>query len=147
MSLTLDYLMGSSRFRRLCDRQREEAAGRFGLKRIELDVLLFLANNAPCDTARDMAELRGLAKSNISTAVESLMVGGYLTARVDEQDRRLTHLSLTEKAGPAVREGQQMQQELFARLLRGVSPEDRAALERVGETMGENLKEVLEHGI
>ena len=49
----------------------------------ELDVLLFLANNPDYDTARDIAEFRSLAKSQVSQAVELLAAednGGFLGA-------------------------------------------------------------------
>lgn len=44
-----------------------------GLNRMELDVLLFLANNPEQDTAAAMVRLRGLSKSHVSAAVEELV--------------------------------------------------------------------------
>ena len=45
---------------------------RMGWNMAEVHVLLFLANNPGRDTARDVATLRGLAKSQVSQAVELL---------------------------------------------------------------------------
>ena len=105
MHLLSELLMGASQFKKLYESQCENILCRFSLKQIELDILLFLANNPPYDTARDIAELRGLAKSNLSTAIERLSGDGYLTSRVDPRDRRFAHLSLTEKARPVVSQG------------------------------------------
>lgn len=141
MSVTLRFLVEGNRLRRAYARRCDRVAEQFSLKRIELDVLVFLKNNAPLDTARDIAELRGLAKSNLSTAVESLTAGGYLEQRPDPADRRKVHLVLTDAALPVVEQAGRMQEEFGASLLRGVSPEDLAALERVGQCIRENLKQ------
>ena len=44
----------------------------------EIDVLLFLYNNSPLDTARDIARYRAMSKSMISKSVDSLYRKGYL---------------------------------------------------------------------
>lgn len=43
---------------------------KYGLTRIELDILLFLANNTRYDTATDIVEVRFLAKSQVSAAIK-----------------------------------------------------------------------------
>lgn len=45
---------------------------KYGLTRIELDILLFLANNTHYDTATDIVEVRFLAKSQVSAAIKNL---------------------------------------------------------------------------
>ena len=42
---------------------------RLGLTQLEMDILLFLANHPWKDTARDIVELRYLAKSHVSSGV------------------------------------------------------------------------------
>ena len=70
------------------------AAEEQGLTKPEADVLLFLANNPGRDTARDVAELRGLPKSQVSGAVELLAARGLLRRLPDQADRRVVHLIL-----------------------------------------------------
>ena len=53
---------------------------RTGLSMREVHVLLFLANNPECDTARDVSEYRGISKSQVSQAVELLAAGTRRTA-------------------------------------------------------------------
>ena len=69
-------------------RQAEE----WGLSRAEVDVLLFLQNNPGCNTAREVVELRGMAKSGVSKAVDALVRRGYLAAAPDGRDRRVVRL-------------------------------------------------------
>ena len=54
-SVTLTFLMESNRLRRAYTRRCGQVAEEYGLKNIELDILLFLHNNAPLDTARDLS--------------------------------------------------------------------------------------------
>ena len=51
---------------------------KYGLTRIELDILLFLANNTRYDTATDIVEVRFLAKSQVSAAIKNLEARGCL---------------------------------------------------------------------
>ena len=67
----------------------------------DLHVLLFLANNPDRDTARDVAELRGLPKSQVSGAVDLLAERKLLERLPDRRDRRVVHLVLT-AAGQAL---------------------------------------------
>ena len=57
----------------------EAAFVQYGLNQLEIDILLFLHNNPDCRTASDICRYRGLAKSNVSAAVERLRVRGVLT--------------------------------------------------------------------
>ena len=59
-------------FRRYYDRHFSELLSRTGLSMREMHVVLFLANHPAHDTARDVTELRGLAKSQVSAAVDLL---------------------------------------------------------------------------
>ena len=112
-----------------------------GLTRNEVDVLLFLANNPGCDTARDMVELRGLTKAHVCRSVEHLAGLGFLEARRDGRDRRVVRLKLLPAADAAVDAARAAQQTFFHRLWRGVAPEEDAVLERVLGRLSANLKE------
>ena len=57
----------------------EAASVQYGLNQLEIDILLFLHNNPDCRTASDICRYRGLAKSNVSAAVERLRARGVLT--------------------------------------------------------------------
>ena len=76
--LPADFLDDVALLRRLYTRRFAELLRETGLNQAEMDVLLFLANNPPYDTARDIVRRRGLAKSHVSAAVESLAEKGLL---------------------------------------------------------------------
>ena len=68
-TVTTRLLRFSKQFERFYERQFVPLLERTGLTMREIHVLLFLANNPGYDTARDVAEYRGLAKSQVSQAV------------------------------------------------------------------------------
>lgn len=82
-----------------------------------------------------MTELRGLAKSQVSQAVEALTGQGLLARRADGEDRRVVHLEITEQGAPLAREAQAVQAACGRRLLAGLTEEEQAVflnlLERV----------------
>lgn len=111
------------------------------LNSMEADVLLFLGNNPGYDTASDMVQLRQLTKSHVSKAVESMTAKGLLAQERDKINRRRVHLLLLPAALPILEEGQQAQQRFVDALTRGFSPEDKAAMQRMLETIVRNAME------
>lgn len=122
-------------FRKYYERQFTPLLQRSRLSMRELHVLLFLANHPGQDTARDVTEVRGLAKSQVSQAVELMTGRGLLARRADETDRRVIHLTITQAGLPLAREAQAIQAACGRRLLSGLSGEEQAQflnlLERV----------------
>lgn len=123
------------KFGKYYDRQFLPLLEKTGLSMREIHVLLFLANHPGQDTARDVAELRCLAKSQVSQAVEVLTGQGLLARRADGEDRRVIHLEITGQGAPLAREAQAIQCACGKRLLAGLTEEEQAVfldlLERV----------------
>lgn len=97
----------------------------YGLAPAEIEVLLFLYNNAPSlDTATDIVRCKKLSKALVARSVESLYQRGYVTFERDQRDRRVVHLSLSEKSLPITREIGQRQRLLWQKLGEGIPPEE-----------------------
>ena len=129
--MTLSYtrlLQFYKQFGKFYDRQFGDFSARTGLSMREIHVLLFLANNPGYDTARDISELRGLSKSQVSQAVELLAAEGFLLRTPVEADRRVVHLSITPAGLPLARECQTIQTACGQRLLAGLSEEQEQQL-------------------
>ena len=105
------------RLRKYYYHQFDPLLERTSLSMREIHVLLFLANNPQCDTARDIAALRELSKSQVSQAVDLLAAEGLLLRTPDREDRRVVHLRITEAGEPLAREAQELQAACGARLL------------------------------
>ena len=131
-------------FRRYYDRHFSELLSRTGLSMREMHVVLFLANHPAHDTARDVTELRGLAKSQVSAAVDLLAARELLRRQPDKADRRVIHLALTD-AGAALARGGKLQSTcldaLFAGLTQSEAERFQELLEKVLTSAEVRLKE------
>lgn len=73
---------------------------KYNLSANECSVILFLYRNPELNTARDIVQYRMLAKSNVSTAIDSLKKKNLLDVQPDPNSRRTQRLFLLEKATP-----------------------------------------------
>ena len=113
---------------------------RMGWNMAEVHVLLFLANNPGRDTARDVATLRGLAKSQVSQAVERLTDQGVLSRCPDEADRRIIHLAITRQGRPLVEEALAIQTGCGRALTEGLTPEETELLRSILKKVMDNVE-------
>ena len=116
---------------------------KYQLTQLEADILLFLANNPPFDTARDIVDKRHLAKSHVSAGVESLASRGLLERSRQDGNRKTIHLRLTGEAAPIVEEGRAVQARYGELLLDGFPSQEREQLFRSLERVGENVDRAL----
>lgn len=130
------------KFGKYYDRQFLPLAERTGLSMQEIHVLLFLANHPGQDTARDVTELRGLAKSQVSQAVELLTGRGLLARRADGEDRRVIHLDITEAGQPIAQEARAIQSACGRRLLAGLREEEQSVFLHLLERVLQNMEEL-----
>ena len=130
----------SQQFQKFYARQFLPVAERAHLTMREIHVLLFLANNPGYDTARDIAVLRGLSKSQVSQAVDLLAAEGFLQRTPDPRDRRVVHLAITDLGAPVARSCQAIQEQCSQRLLSALTPEEQIQFRTL-------LRTILERGI
>ena len=117
---------------------------RHGITRMELDVLLFLANNPGHDTAAELVSLRGLTKSHVSAAVAGLAMRGLLARSHRDGNRKTVHLTPLPAASPIIADGQAAQQQLAQALIAGFSSEELNMLNGAAERIIENMRAVLD---
>ena len=106
------------------------------------DILMFLANNPDCNTARDIVEIRGLKANLVSMNVEKLAREGFLERIPDTKDRRKIVLVCREKAKPVIEKGRQLQMDFFESLFGGIDEESRGQFYGVLEKLRTNLDHI-----
>ncbi len=109
-------LTGAKMMKRLYEEKFDEICQKYQMTQIEVDILVFLANNPEYDTARDIVEVRMIAKSYISKSVENLIRNGFLVRDLDKHDRRTVHLHLTDKSNPIIVDAR-IKQKQYVRIL------------------------------
>lgn len=103
----------------------EELQTCYGMTQMEINLLLYLANNPQIDTAAQLVKNGKLSKSQVSTAVDHLVQEEYLQRRLEG---RRVHLQLMPAALVVVEEGRRRQRAFGDAVLRGISPEERDQL-------------------
>ena len=114
---------------------------------IALDILLYVANNPENATAKEICKYRGVKPGIVSVYVEKMAGEGLLERKSDSSDRRKIVLSVTEKALPTVRRGQELQKKFGERLLRGLTDEDVAAMRKAFFAIETNVEAILKSGL
>ncbi len=123
MGIANDLLTNMAQSRKLYSLMLSPLGEQYGLAQIEIHILLFLKNNPEFNTARDIEKYRGLAKSNISNALERLRRRQLLRVEKDPKNRRINRIYLEEEGDALARILRKRQEEFFAVLLRDI-PED-----------------------
>lgn len=112
-----------------------------------ISILLFIANNPDFATARDICEMRGLKRPNVSAHVERLVREGYIERRAVPGDRRKDALVCTEKATKIIELGRARQIQFAQAVLDGISEEDRAVMERCFAQMNNNIDRIIKEKV
>lgn len=107
------------------DFHRKKVMNKYGLNAIEVDVLLFVANNPSLNTSADIVRLLKIAKSHVSMAVKSLIEKGYMSKVSDRSNRRILRLMPTANAENIISYGREEQKKFGMNVEKGISPEDR----------------------
>lgn len=118
-----------------------------GLPPMAMDILLFVANNPDRNTASDICQCRGLKSGIVSVHVDRLVNEGLLVRAEAANDRRKTRLTCTEKAQSVVAEGRKLQKAFANKLSDGINESDMESFRRTLTRFGENLEDILRHGL
>ena len=98
------------------------------ITRMELDILLFLAN---------------LSKSQVSVSVKELEEHGYIRKEYEHRNRKTAHLKICGKAEGIIRDGQGAQEKFLHIMLKGFSREEVGIMQQYNERILENLNTYL----
>ena len=75
------------KMRKLLDKKSEVFAQKYGVRNVQLEILLFLSQSPSGDTAKDIVEEKNLSKAHISKSVDNLRAKGFVVLTEDENDR------------------------------------------------------------
>lgn len=113
------------------------------ITRMELDILLFLANNPMYDTAKDIIQLRYLSKSQVSTSVKLLEERGYIRRLYQKANRKTAHLIICDAARPIIADGQKAQEQFLSVMTEGIPEIKLDCMKQCMEEMMKNINRCL----
>lgn len=104
----------------------------------EMNLMLFLANNK-ADTAIDFVKETGTSKSLLTRSVDSLVEHGYIRKEPDQEDKRFSHLKLTEKGEDIALILRTLRSDFIDKLTDNISQEEFLAFQETLEKMKQNI--------
>lgn len=117
------------------------------VNRMELDILLFLANNPRYDTATEIVEIRYLSKSQVSVSIKTLEERNYIRKEYTEDNRKTAHLKICEEALPVVADGKEAQEKFGSIMLRGLGEEKEKCIREYFTHIWENINDYLKEDV
>ena len=128
------------KMRKLLEKKSEVLVQKYGVRNVELEILLFLYHSSCGDTAKDIVEQKNLSKAHISKSVDNLRAKGFVVLIEDDNDRRKRHIELTQKA----KEMLEVHNDCKRIIMRYVTEEEKAVMDRVMQKMLRSLDEELQ---
>ena len=133
------------KMRKLLEKKSEVLVQKYGVRNVELEILLFLYHSPCGDTAKDIVEEKNLSKAHISKSVDNLRAKGFVILTEDKNDRRKRHIELTEKAVEAAKDMLEVHNECRRIVMRYVTDDEKAVMNQVMEKMIRSLDEELQN--
>lgn len=121
----------------------EPLCSQYHISRMELDILLFLANNPGYDTAKDIVCQKRFTKSHVSTSLHLLEEKGFLERSLHSGNNKTVHLKLLPAASRIVADGQEAQRQVFNRIFGCLTPEEAAFMELVSQKINAAIRGAL----
>lgn len=99
----------------------------------------------PGASAQEMVDCIRVDKATLTKIIKKLTEIGYVRAACDEQDRRVRHLYLTDRAIPAVKQIKKIHASFYDAFSADIPPQSLAETERTLEQMVENINQKVWH--
>ena len=141
MADNLDIVLRGRKLKRISDIAFGELRRKYGLKQLEVEILIYLSRN-PESSASSFIKEMGLNKGQVSVAMDNLSSGGFITLKRDNKDHRYSHASITEKTLPVLEEAEKIKVLYEKMIFSGISPEDAFSFWNVSKKMMANLEKI-----
>lgn len=143
MDYTLDTLLYGMQFRRLLEKEMQPVETKYGLQKIDMQILLYLKRAGEQNTSKDIMRLNMFTRGHISQSLSRLQKMGYVRMEQDPDDRRCTHNYLTDEASAIIRKIEKISRSIREIVLEGVTEEEQKILVDVAQKMNSNIEKVL----
>ncbi len=141
MADNLDIVLRGRKLKRISDIAFGELRRKYGLKQLEVEILIYLSRN-PESSASSFIKEMWLNNGQVSVAMDNLSSGGFITLKRDNKDHRYSHASVTEKALPVLEEAEKLKVLYEKMIFSGISPEDAFSFWNVSKKMMANLEKI-----
>ena len=140
----LNMMRRGRQFKQLMNKKMDNVIREYHVKRVEIEILRFLAMSEEKETAADIHRYLDLNKGQISKTLEHLCMMHYLESRPDTKDRRYMHYTLTDEARELVRRINAVWDEMHQQIMSGIAPEEREIFNKVMNHAMTNMERMID---
>lgn len=144
MENPIETILRGGKFKKMITNQFADVKEKYGLKRVEVEILYTLSKCGEDNTLKDLAKRLEMNKGHISQAVDRLCKQGYLTADVDVNDRRYIHYLITDKGKEFNEDVSELWEKMLDMIFEGVTEEQMRIFKEVAYKIGENMNRSLD---
>lgn len=132
------------RYKRLNERKIEKVMHEYNLRKIDLEIMIYLKSCGEKDTAKDIAATEMFTKGHISQSVSRMRDLGYVEVEQDKKDLRLQHLRLTEGARKILDDLTSVKREVEECVFAGITDKEKRLMQAVLQKISCNISAELE---
>ena len=138
MEEQLNMMRRGRQFKQLMNKKMDGVIREYDVKRVEIEILRFLAMSGERNTAADIHRYLDLNKGQISKTLE------HLCTMPDKKDRRYMHYILSEEAKELVRRINAIWDDMHQQIMSGIQAEDRAIFNKVLKHAMANMERMID---
>ncbi len=144
MEEQLNMMRRGRQFKQLMNKKMDGVIREYDVKRVEIEILRFLAMSGERNTAADIHRYLDLNKGQISKTLEHLCTMHYLESMPDKKDRRYMHYTLSGEAKELVRRINAIWDDMHQQIMSGIQAEDRAIFNKVLNHAMANMERMID---
>lgn len=139
MKTTLEVLLNGTEYRRLSDQITMNIQKKYGLRKIDLQILYYLNKSGVDNTPSDILALNLFTKGHISQSIKRLVEKKLLVTERDPYDKRIFHCFLTQQSKTLIISLEKTTEELNDKVFNNVSLEERQIFLSIAERINKNI--------
>ena len=140
--MTMEMFNYGNFIKKIVEKAYLEMTRKYNLTNNEIAVVSYLSISEK-DTASDIVNELLFSKSHVSLSVDSLVKKGLIEKVQDQQDKKISHLLLTEKADPMINDLCLRKKEIEEIFFKGFTREEKTQFQMLIEKMVSNITEML----
>ncbi|MBQ8662313.1 MAG: winged helix-turn-helix transcriptional regulator [Eubacterium sp.] len=140
---SVQALLHGLQYKKLLENRIISIQEKYDLRKVDIEVLYFLAHCGEHNTARDIRADMNLTKGHISQSVDRLQKMGLVMQVPDKEDRRYIHLAPTEQAKTLMDEILDAWDSLNQSVFAGITEDEVQVLKTVAQKIKNNLEKEL----
>lgn len=133
-----------SKYKKFNEKKLCKIYEKYDLRKIDMEIVVYLANCGEEDTARDIANTNMFTKGHISQSVKRLSDMNFINVEQDEKDMRVQHLKLTENVKPLLDELLAQKTNIQQCVFAGITESESKVMDKVLKKICNNIMNEME---